>query len=192
MNDKSPNGLRLALFLVPFLTFFCLAWQPKEKVKMVAHKVANMLTVKVPENFQKLNDDQIADKIIATRKPLLMFSSPSGTADFSVSVGNSSKNPWQDSDLKLMVDFQKSNIRQLFTSVDFIQDKIVKVNGQNYGLLEFVSEIKEKGKPAIRKYNHIRYTIRKKNVLVFSFICPEQERMLYEGTAEEIMQTIKF
>jgi hypothetical protein len=192
MNRNQAKSFRLFYFLIPFLTIVLLSWQPREKVKMVAHKVANMLTVKVPENFQKLNDDQIADKIIATRKPLLMFSSPSGSADFSVSVGNSSKNPWQDSDLKLMVDFQKSNIRQLFTTVDFIQDKQVKVHGQTYGLLEFISEIKEKGKPTIRKYNHIRYTIRKKNVLVFSFICPEQERMLYEGTAEEIMQTIKF
>ena len=192
MNRIQAKSFRLFYFLIPLLTIVLLSWQPREKVKMVAHKVANMLTVKVPENFQKLNDDQIADKIIATRKPLLMFSSLSGSADFSVSVGNSSKNPWQDSDLKLMVDFQKSNIRQLFTTVDFIQDKQVKVHGQTYGLLEFISEIKEKGKPTIRKYNHIRYTIRKKNVLVFSFICPEQERMLYEGTAEEIMQTIKF
>lgn len=192
MKNKSARHFRFILFFLPVVSVVLLSWQPREKVKMVAHKVANMLTVKVPENFQKLNDDQIADKIIATRKPLLMFSSPSGSADFSVSVGNSSRNPWQDSDLKLMVDFQKSNIRQLFTSVDFIQDKQVKVNGQMYGLLEFISEIKEKGKPTIRKYNHIRYTIRKKNVLVFSFICPEQERMLYEGLAEDIMQTVKF
>ena len=192
MKFHSAGKTQLLFYLIPLFLFVSIAWQPKEKVKMVAHKVASMLTVKVPEDYQKLNDDQIADKIIATRKPLLMFSSPSGSADFSVSLGNSSKNPWADSDLKLMVDFQKSNIRQLFTSVQFIQDKVVKVHGQNFAMLEFISEIKEKGKPAIRKYNHIRYTIKKKNVLIFSFICPEQERMLYEGTAENIMETIKF
>jgi hypothetical protein len=163
-----------------------------DKAKFVVHKVADLLSVKVPENFKKLNDDQIADKIIASRKPLAMFSSISGTADFSVSVGNSSKNPWQDKDLKLMADFQKVNIKSLFTSVDFIQETTVKVNGQNFFLFEFISEVKEKGKPAIRKYNQVRYTIKKKNVLVFSFICSEMERPLFEQTANQIFESVKF
>jgi hypothetical protein len=180
-------------FLFGFLTLLTLAsWQPKEKVNYITVKLADMVTVKVPETFQKLTDDQIADKIIAPRKPLAMYSSPSGTTDFSVSVGNSSKNPWQDNDLKLMAEFQKANIRQLFTSVTFIQDKIVKVHGQQFAAFEFISEVKEKGKPAIRKYNNVRYTIRKKNMLIFSFICPEAERPLYEGISEEILSSVKF
>ena len=85
----------------------CASWQQKDTGKLVSVKVADMLTVKVPETFQKLTDDQIADKIIASRKPLVMYSNPGGTVDFSVSVGNSSKNPWQDKDLKLMAEFQK-------------------------------------------------------------------------------------
>jgi len=166
--------------------------QNKEKVKLVYQKVADLVSVKVPENYQKLNDDQIADKIIASRKPLAMYSNPAGNCDFSVSVGNSARNPWEDKDLKMMAEFQKSNIRSLFTDVIFVQDKIEKVNGQAFAVFEFTSEVKEKGKPAIKKYNHVRYTIKKKNVLIFSFICPESERPLQEEMAEEIMKSVKF
>jgi hypothetical protein len=166
--------------------------QPREKLVYISQRVADLVTVKVPESFKKLNDDQIADKIIASRKPLAMFSSPSGTADFSVSVGNSARNPWEDKDLKLMAEFQKSNIKAIFTSVEFTTDKIEKVNGQNFGIFEFISEVKEKGKPPIRKYNNVRYTIKKKNVLIFSFVCSEAERPLNEPIAEEILKSVKF
>lgn len=169
-----------------------LAWQPREKVNYQTVKLADIVTVKVPENFLKLNDDQIADKIIAPRKPLAMYSSPSGSADFSVSVGNSSKNPWMDKDLKLMAEFQKANIKQLFTSVTFLQEKIVKIRGQQFAAFEFISEVKEPGKNPIRKYNNLRYTIHKKNMLIFSFICSELERPLYQSVSEEILGSIKF
>lgn len=179
----------LSFFAILFLSA---GFQPREKVRYKSVKIADVVTVKVPEHFVKLSDEQIADKIIASRKPLAMFSSPSGSADFSVSVGNSARNPWKDEDLALMASFQKSNIRALFTTVDFIQEKVQKINGQNFALFEFISEVKEKGKPPIRKYNHLLYTIRKKNVLIFSFICSEMERPLYEGIAEEMMKSIKF
>ena len=175
------------LFLVVSFSF-----QPKEKVNYLSVKISDLVKVKLPESFMKLTDDQIADKIIASRKPLAMYSSPSGTVDFSVSVGNSSKNPWQNDDLKLMAQFQKSNINQLFTSVIFSTDKIQKVNGQSFAIFEFTSEVKENGKPPIRKYNHLRYTIYKKNMMVFSFICPEKERPVYQGMGETIMSSIKF
>jgi hypothetical protein len=102
--------------------------------------------MKIPENFVALNDDQIADKMIAPRKPLAAYSSPSGSTDITVTVGNSNKNPWKDQDLKLMAQFQKANIMQLFTNVSMIQEKIVKVKGQQYASFEFISEVKEKSK----------------------------------------------
>lgn len=180
------------LFSGIFAAGFLSSFQNREKVNYQTVKVADILSVKVPVEFQKLNDDQVADKVITPRKPLVMYSSPNGTADFSVSAGNSARNPWDDNDLKMMAQFQKSNIKQLFTSVSFIQEKMVKVNGQQFAVFEFVSEMKEKGKPAIRKYNHIRYTIRRKNTLIFSFICPEVDRPLYDGIAEEILASVKF
>lgn len=186
--------MKIGLLLGFIAVFHAGLWAQQQgpKPKLVNQKVADLVNVKVPENFQKLNDDQIADKIIASRKPLAMFSSLSGTADFSVSVGNSARNPWEDKDLKLMADFQKANIKALFTSVNFIQEKQVRVNGQNFYAFEFISEVKEKGKPPIRKYNLIYYTIRKKNVLIFSFICAEAERALNEGLAQEMMDSIRF
>jgi len=177
------------LFLLLCINAFS---QPKEKVVLVAQRVADLVTVKVPETFQKLSDDQIADKIIASRKPLSMYSSPNGSSDFSVSVGNSARNPWEDKDLKMMADFQKANINALFTSVTWLEDKILKVNGQQFAVFEFVSEVKEKGKPAIKKYNNVRYTIKKKNVLIFSFVCPEVEKPLQQELAEDILNSIKF
>jgi len=183
------SGLNLLLVTIISLNTWA---QPKEKLVFINHRVVDLVSVKVPESFKKLNDDQIADKIIASRKPLAMFSSPSGTADFSVSVGNSARNPWEDKDLKLMAEFQKSNIKAIFTSVEFITDKIEKVNGQNFAIFEFISEVKEKGKPSIRKYNNVRYTIKKKNVLIFSFICSEAERPKNESIAEEILKSVKF
>lgn len=179
-------------FIAVLITAFSLLVQPGDKVRLITVKIPDVCSVQVPESFQRLSDDQIADKIIASRKPMAMFSSPNGQADFSVSVGNSSKNPWEDKDLKLMADFQKANIRQLFTSVTFLTDKVIKVRGQSFADLEFISEVKEKTKPPVRKYNRIRYTIRKKNVLVFSFTCPESERPLLEGLAADMLASVRF
>jgi hypothetical protein len=148
--------------------------------------------MKIPDNFVALTDDQIADKMIASRKPLAAYSNPSGSTDITVTVGNSNKNPWKDRDLKLMAQFQKANIMQLFTNVNMLQEKMVKVKGQQYAVFEFVSEVKEKGKSPIRKYHHLRYTIRKGNMLVFSFICPESERSLQETTAGQVMDSVRF
>lgn len=188
-KTRPKTGIKIFGVLLLGLIF---SFQNREKINYQTIKVADMLSVKVPVEFQKLNDDQIADKVITPRKPLVMYSSPNGTADFSVSTGNSARNPWNDNDLKMMAQFQKSNIQQLFTSVSFIQEKMVKVNGQQFAMFEFVSELKEKGKPTIRKYNHVRYTIRRKNTLIFSFICPEVDRPIYDGMAEEIMASVKF
>jgi hypothetical protein len=182
--------LRFFFFPLFFLVFS--AFQPIEKPRYVVQKIADLLSVKVPESFQKLNDDQIADKIITPRKPLAMFSSLNGHAEFTVSVGNSARNPWEDKDLKMMAEFQKSNIKAIFSEVTFIQEKTVKVHGQQFALFEILSEVKEKGKPPIRKYSQIRYTIRKKNVLVFNFTCNESERPLFEGMATEMMDSVKF
>lgn len=179
-------------FFLPFFLLVLISFQPKEKPKYIVHKVADLLSVKVPESFQKLSDDQMADKVITPRKPLAMFASLNGHADFTVSVGNSARNPWEDKDLKMMAQFQKSNIKSMFTTVDFIQEKVVKVNGQQYAFFEIISEVKEKGKPSIKKYSQIQYTIRKKNLLVFNFTCNEAERPIFEETATEIMNSVKF
>jgi len=173
-------------FVLSFLTI------AQQKVSFKTIKVDKLLSMKIPENFVALNDDQIADKMIAPRKPLAAYSSPSGSTDITVTVGNSNKNPWKDQDLKLMAQFQKANIMQLFTNVSMIQEKIVKVKGQQYATFEFISEVKEKSKSPIRKYHHLRYTIRKGNMLIFSFICPESERSLHEGTANQVMDSVRF
>jgi hypothetical protein len=181
-------------FAFGFIFFFnsLPALLAQQKPALVPVKVDKVLSIRVPENFLPLNDDQIADKMIASRKPLLAYSSPSGSSDITVAVGNSNKNPWKDGDLKLMAEFQKANILQLFTNVNMIQEKMVKVKGQNFAVFEFISEVKEKGKPALKKYHHIRYTIRKGNVLIISFICPESERPVYESTAKDVMESVRF
>ena len=181
-------------FIFSVCLFFVLSFltHAQQKVSLKTIKVDKLLSMKIPENFVALNDDQIADKMIATRKPLAAYSSPSGSTDITVTVGNSNKNPWKDQDLKLMAQFQKANIMQLFTNVNMLLEKTVKVKGQQYAVFEFVSEVKEKGKSPIRKYHHLRYTIRKGNMLVFSFICPESERSLHESTASQVMDSVRF
>ncbi len=186
------NRILLHFLFFPFIVLVFSSFQPIEKPRYIVQKIADLVSVKIPDTFQKLNDDQMADKVVTPRKPLAMFSSLNGRAEFTVSVGNSARNPWEDKDLKMMAEFQKSNIRSIFSSVEFIQEKMVKVHGQQFVVFEILSEIKEKGKPPIRKYSHIRYTIRKKNLLVFNFTCNESERPIFEGMSSEIMDSIKF
>lgn len=183
--------MRSAFITLLLLTFNQLVFA-QQKVNLTTIKVDKLLSMKIPENFIQLSDDQIADKMIASRKPLAAYSNPSGSTDITVAVGNSNKNPWKDDDLKLMSQFQKANIMQLFTNVNMLQEKFVKLKGQQYAVFEFTSEVKEKGKSPIKKYHHLRYTIRKGNMLVFSFICPESERSLHEETAGKVMESIRF
>ena len=48
----------ILLSILSFISFF--SFQQKEKVNYMTIKVADLLSVKVPTEFQKLSDDQIA------------------------------------------------------------------------------------------------------------------------------------
>lgn len=155
-------------------------------------KFEGKISMAIPETFKQLTDDEMADRSLSSRKPIAMFMDMSQKSELVISTGNNSKNPWNDKDLELLQSFSKSNIQALYTKTTFLTDEIQKIGKQKFAVFEFVSELKEKNKPAVKKYTYIMYTIRKKQVYVFNFSCPEADKNIMDAIAEKAMKSVKF
>ena len=174
-----------------FLSFTFLNFK-SEKLKKI--KLNDQVSIKLPENFLPMSDDDIARKYYTYRKPIAAFTNPERQVDFSF---NQSVTPWRQKDLGLLKDFYKASIVKLYTKVDFVQEKIVTINKRDFAVLEFISQITEEDKNSpnygktIRGYDYIQYSVEKGKVLIFHFSCPVMIKDNWQETAKTIMGTVK-
>jgi hypothetical protein len=178
---------RFSIFL--FL-FFLLSGQ---QYKLVKVKIDKNISVKLPSDFSPVPADDIGTKYISYRSPIALYSNSTKEVDFSV---NYSVNQWQSSDLELVQSFYKSNIANLFDSIEFLSETIEEVNDRNYIVFEFISSISEaqsvlRQGAMIRKYYYIQYTLMEGHVFVFSISVPQRIMNEWQPVARDIMQTVK-
>ncbi len=163
-----------------------------EKFKKI--EIGSGISLKIPESFQPMPEDEIARKYVSTRKPVAIFMSADRQANFGVNI---SITQWKPSDLPIMKDFYKATVMQLHSDVKFIREEIVNVNGKDFAVLEFTSLVKEEEntlggtKPPIQKYNYIQYTIFDNKTFVYNFNCPTNQQSRFEDIAQQIMASIE-
>jgi len=162
--------------------------------KFVKIEIGSGISLKLPESFQPMPEDEMARKYISTRKPVAVFMSADRQADFGINI---SITQWDPLDLPIMKDFYKATIMELHSDVDFIREEIVSVNGKDFAVLEFTSLVKDEDntlgttKPPVQKYNYIQYTIFDKKTFVYNFNCPAHQQARFRDTAREIMNSIE-
>jgi hypothetical protein len=163
-------------------------------VKLKKVELTKQVSVRLPEDFHAMNDDELARKFYAYRKPQAAFSSPDQQADFSYNVGNT---PWRQKDIALLRDFYRSSIPRLYTKVAFTQDQVQTIADRQFAVFEFVAEVGEDNENSLDYgrstwvYSYIQYTVEKGKVQIFHFTCPARFRQNWQETAKEIMQTIR-
>ena len=178
-------------FLPSFLLLLALTgFAPVPKLSPL--KLGTGLTVGVPAGFQPLPDDGIAAKYPSPRKPLAVFSNPTGRVDFSVSVRPTT---FESMDYVVLQKIYKSSIQRLYTNVKFLKEDIRPVNGRDFIYFEFVSTVSDARRSGqlapIKRYQTVQYAIQKDQLFVFTFVAPAEEQAQWQPTAQAVMAGIE-
>jgi hypothetical protein len=160
------------------------------KPKLTTVKVVPGLSVGVPQGFTPLPDEGIAVKFPSPRKPLAVYTSPNGRADYSVAVRPTMFGP----DYNVLLPMYKSSIQRLYTKVEFLTQEVRKVNGREYVALEFVSTLADNRRSnqlaTLRKYEFIQYTVQGEQLYIFSFSAPAEEQAQWRPIAQAALSDI--
>ncbi|WP_151089332.1 hypothetical protein [Hymenobacter baengnokdamensis] len=165
------------------------SFAPKPRLTTV--KLAPGLSVAVPVGFAPLPDQGIALKYPSPRKPLAVYSNPSGRVDYSVSVRPTTFGP----DYNVLLAMYKASVQRLYTKVDFLTQEVRKVNGRDVVALEFVSMLSDSRRSAaalapIKKYEYIEYAVQGQQLYIFSFSAPAEEQAQWRPVAQAVMADI--
>lgn len=160
------------------------------KPKLTTVKLAPGLSVAVPVGFTPLPDEGIAAKFPSPRKPLAVFSNPSGRVDYSVSVRPTTFGP----DYNVLLPMYKASVQRLYTKVEFLTQEVRKVNGRDFVALEFISTMSDSRRAAalapIRKYEYLEYAVQGQQLYIFSFSAPAEEQTQWRPVGQAVMNDI--
>jgi hypothetical protein len=166
--------------------------QKDNSPKLVRKTITRTISALMPEEFRPMTDQEIARKYFSYRKPLVMLTNQDQTVDFGFNV---SATTWEYKDLALLQKFYKSTIQNIYTNIAMVQEGIKEINGQNYIVFEFVSEVKsDKNSPlqqSKKAYSYLLYTIVEDEVYIFNFTSPAHVRSYWSPVAEQMMKSIK-
>jgi len=167
------RAMKTFSFLLLFLGLT--AFAPKPKLTNV--KLGSGLTVGVPAGFTPLPDDGIAVKYPSPRKPLAVYTNPSGRVDYSVAVRPTT---FESMDYAVLLKIYKSSIQRLYTKVDLY--------------FEFVSSVSDTRRNSqltpIKRYQAVQYAIQGQQLYVFTFVAPAEEQAQWQPTAQAVMGAI--
>ncbi|WP_310398049.1 hypothetical protein [Hymenobacter sp.] len=179
--------MKILSFLL-LLSFPALA---QKAPKLTSAKLGSGLTVGVPAGFAPLPDDGIAVKYPSPRRPLAVYSNPSGRVDYSVAVRPTT---FESMDYAVLLKIYKSSIQRLYTKVDFLKEDIRTVNGRDFMYFEFVSTVSDSRHTnqlaPIKRYQVVQYAIQGQQLYVFTFVAPSEEQAQWQPTAQAVMGAI--
>ncbi|MCU0447380.1 MAG: hypothetical protein MUE85_20990 [Microscillaceae bacterium] len=193
--------IKITCFIFLFVGAYTL---PAQNAKLTKTKVNDWLSLSLPADFTIMAEDVYARKYGAYRQPLAMYTSPNGLADLGInetinrSLRAFNNSDWQEEDMNMLKSLYKSTIMAMHAEVTFVQDKLETINGRKYIVLEFVGTVKDEDKAVSfgsnikKQYSYLQYTVEAGKVIIFNFTCPANVRNLWQDTAKQIMQSIKF
>lgn len=177
------------MFVVFIISLTFVSFTPP---KLVKRKLSDEITVKMPEEFRPMTDDEIAARYFTYKKPTAMFTDENVRVSFGLNLNDTE---WKYKDLEMMKSFYKSSLMRIFSSVTMLQEKMITINKYQFAVFEFISEIKSEAgdvrdlKP-LRTYTYILYTIYDNKAVVINFSCPEGLQEKWQPTVREMMQTV--
>lgn len=172
--------------------------------ELVKQKLEYGIKIEIPESFTEMPDQEYRQKYSAYLTPIAKFTSPDHQADLivNVSMNNTVVYKEQDApvsvkDLEILQSMYRGTIKSGHSKVEFIQDEIKTINKKPFIVFEFVGEIQDVdgdgnfiGNPKYYYY-YIQYTVKKDELLIFTFTCPQKSRGQWESTINQVMNTAK-
>jgi hypothetical protein len=182
------------LGLICFLAAILVGFSDFVKPKLVKTKVNDKITVLIPEGWLVMEGMDFIQRYPSVRAPVAAYTNEERNIDFSINI---SATQWVEGDLELPKSFFKASLFNTFDKVEIISEGIQTVGKKKLIFFEFDSRMegmkrKEGQQEAIMRYTYIQYLIEKDRTLVFSFNCPSRYKEEWQGTARQMMKSIKF
>jgi hypothetical protein len=180
-------------YLIIFALWLGLLGPFQDSEKLVKTKIDEGISFGLPESMHAMTDVEIASKYVSYRNALGFYTDRDRLADFII---NHSVTPWSPEDMEMLQEVYKSNIYNLYTRVEMINEGLKDINGRKFVYFEFISTVSGDENSIVRQgdivgYNYVTYAIRENKVFVFTFSCPLNVRSKWEETAHDIMESIK-
>jgi len=177
-------------YIVSAFVFLLFAFAP---VSLVKTKVADGITVSLPQDFYPMTPEDMAQRFPSVRAPLGAYTNADRTVDFSANI---SATQWPDADIEVASKFFKASLLNLYDRVEMIEEGTHILKKKKYVYFEFESYIKgNKGKQGdeepVMKYTCIQYLVQPRRTLVFSFSCPRNVREEWQETARAVMNSVR-
>lgn len=179
--------------LLPSFLIFFLVFGGNEQPKLVKTKVADGITVSIPQGWRPMDGLDFTERYPSVRAPLAAYTNQERLVDFSVNI---SATRWPDMNHKIAHQFFKASISSMFDRVNFISEGVRTVHGKEFIYFEFESTMsgnrtQEAQRDPILKYSYLQYYLEPGRTLVFSFNAPRRERAEWQATAQAMMESIK-
>jgi hypothetical protein len=160
--------------------------------RWVKTRLADGVTVSVPELLAPMTPEDIAQRFPSVRAPLGAFTNSDRLADYSINI---SATNWPDADVDMAQKFFKASLRNLYDRVDIISEGIQTIHKKKFIYFEFESRISGERRQGLQepvmKYTYIQYLVQGNRTLVFTFSCPKDLRQEWEPLAREMMKKIR-
>lgn len=158
--------------------------------KLVKAKLDDNIVVKIPKNLIPMSEQDKAQRYQSARLPIALYTDEDRLLDFGV---NRAYSIWQESDLEMMLEFYEASIIELYDKVKFIKKEIAEINGRKFVAFEFESVVYPENdfQRNITKYTNLMYTLKGGTTYVFNFTCEKSVQNQWQGTAKEIMSSVK-
>lgn len=155
---------------------------PYQKVKL-----GETATIKLPKQFYPMTEQDYREKYLSTKMPLAAFTDQERANDFFYNIA---ANEWQDKDIGLLLQFNKSSIASMHTKVEFLTEQVIdnKKTKQKQGVLEYVSTVSDK-RGSISKYHYQVYIVVKRKIHIFTLIVPIRSKDKWQPEAKVFMQS---
>lgn len=150
------------------------------------------ISLKVPDEFILMTDQDRMRKVYSTKVPLAMYTNDSQEVTFGI---NYNVMQWTENDTEMIYGFYKASINNLFDTTVFIQDEIKEINGRKFLVFEFTGTIENDNAFSSRgpqkNYSYIVYTSWNDQVLLFNFSCKARLMNQWKEVADYMMNSIK-
>ena len=163
-----------------------------QKLKDVKVGPEEEISLKVPEQFRNMSDQDRMKKSYSSKVPLAFFANESQEVTLGI---NYNIMRWTEKDTDLVYGFYKASINNLFDEIEFMRDEITEINGRQFIVFEFVGSVTDENtfvsKGSQKNYHYIQYTSWNNQVLIFNLGCRSRYMGQWQPMAEEIMQSVK-
>ncbi len=147
----------------------------------------------IPQEFYPMSEEIMQQKYVSNQPPIMMYTNSNGDADFGISQTSTALG----NDIQILRDMYRAGIRTLYDEVQFFQDTVSNINGEDYIVFEFIGTIMGDDNAfttnrSLSKYIYIMYIPYAERVLVFNFNTAASRRSYWQDKAEVTMNSIRF